>query len=76
MRDKWHVKRKAYLKIHISVNVRNRKILSMRLTDEHVHDGKALPELVDDITKSDRQTTVCKLFADGAYDGNDVFKYL
>ena len=57
MRDKWHVKRKGYLKIHISVNVRNKKILSMKVTDEHVHDGKALPELVDDIIKSDRKTT-------------------
>ena len=76
MRDKWHVKRKGYLKIHMSVNVRNRKILSMKVTDEHVHDGKALPELVDDIIKPNRKTTVCKLFADGAYDGNDVFRCL
>jgi hypothetical protein len=35
-----------------------------------------LPKLVDDIKKSDRKTTVCKLFADGAYDGNDVFRHL
>ena len=75
MRDKWNI-RKGYLKIHISVNVRNKKILSMKVTDEHVHDGKALPELVDDTIKSDRKITVCKLFADGAYDSNDVFRYL
>ena len=68
MRDKWNIKRKGYLKIHISVNVKTKKILSMKVTDEHVHDGKALPELVDDIIKSDRKTTVCKLFADGACD--------
>ena len=37
---------------------------------------KHYPELVDDIIKSDRKTTVCKLFADGAYDGNDVFRCL
>ena len=48
----------------------------MRATDEHVHDGKALPELVDDITKPNKRTTVCKLFADGAYDGNDIFRSL
>jgi hypothetical protein len=76
MRDKWHVKNKGYLKIHISTNVRNKKILSMKVTDEHVHDGKALPELVDDIIKSDSQIIVCKLFADGAYDSNGIFKYL
>ena len=66
-------KKKGYLKIHISVNARNRKILSMKVTDKQVHDGRALPELVGDTTKPDRKITVCKLFADGAYDGNDVF---
>lgn len=76
MRDKWNIKKKGYLKIHISVNVKSKKILSMKVTDEHVHDSKALPELVDDIIKSNRKITVCKLFADGAYDGNDIFRCL
>ena len=37
-----------------------------------------LPELVDNIIKSDGiiTTTIGKLFADGAYDGNDIFRYL
>ena len=76
MRDKWHIKRKGYLKIHIAVDVKSKKILSMRVTDEHVHDGRAVPELVDGVTKPHGKTTVCKLFADGAYDGNDIFRYL
>ena len=42
----------------------------MKVTDdEHIHDSKVLPELVDGILKSDK--TVDKLFADGAYDNND-----
>ena len=45
--------------------------------DEHVHDGKALPELVEKIIKSDNMTTICKLFAeDGACDSNNIFRYL
>ncbi len=77
MRDKWNVKnnKKGYLKIHIAVNVKTKKILSMKVTDEHVHDSKALPELVDDIIKSNKIITIGKLFADGAYDGNEIFKY-
>ena len=67
---------KFYKEIRISVNVKTKTIFSMKVTDEHVHDGKAQPELVDNVKKSDRKTTVCKLFADGAYDGNDVFRYL
>ena len=75
IRDKWNV-RKGYLKIHIVVNVKTKKILSIKVTDEHVHDSKMLPELVDEIIDSDSMTTIGKLFADGAYEGNDIFRYL
>ena len=61
MREKWNVRKKGYLKIHIAVNMKSKKILSIKVTDEHVHDSKALPELVENIIKSnkcysDRQT--------------------
>ncbi|MER5175736.1 MAG: transposase [Candidatus Nitrosocosmicus sp.] len=72
-RDKWNVRKEGYLKIHISVNVKSKKILSiMKVTDEHIHDSKALPELVDNIINSDSNTTeaIGKIFADGAYEGN------
>ena len=79
MRDKWNVNKKGYLKIHIAVDVKTKKILSIKVTDdEHIHDSKVLPELVDNIIKSDSIITITigKLFADGAYDGNDIFRYL
>jgi DDE family transposase len=77
MRDKWHIKnKKGYLKIHVTVNVKTKKILSMQVTDEHAHDSKALPELVDDAIKSDKKITIGKLFADGAYDNNNIFRFL
>jgi hypothetical protein len=56
MRDKWHIKnKKGYLKIHIAVNVKTKKILSMKVTDEHVHDSKVLPELVNGAIKLDKK---------------------
>ena len=80
MRDKWHIKnKKGYLKIHVAVNLKTKKILSMKVTDEHIHDSKALPELVDETIKSDNMllaATIGKLIADGAYDNNDIFRYL
>jgi len=84
MSDKWKIRKKGYLKIHVvAVNVKTKKILSMNVTDEHVHDSKTLPGLVDDVIKSNNMTavvnsapTIGKLFADGAYDGNDIFRYL
>ena len=71
------MKKKRYLKIHIAVNVKTKKILSMKVTNEHVHDSKALPELVENIIKSDSVTAIGKLFVDdGAYEGNEIFRYL
>ena len=64
----------------LAVNVKTKKILAMQITDEHVHDSKALPGLVDDVIKSNNMTTATittgKLFANGAYDSNDIFEIL
>jgi len=78
MREKWNVRNnmKGYLKIHIAVNVKTKKILSIKVTDEHVHDSKALPILVNDVIKSYDVTAIGKLFDDGDYDSNDIFRYL
>ena len=62
---------------YVAVNVKTKKILSMKVTDEHVHDSKVLPELVKNIIKSDSVTAIGKLFGDdGAYEGNEIFRYL
>src|SRR6476660_2825782 len=72
MREKWHVKKKGYLKIHVAVDVKTKKILSIKVTDEHVHDSKAVTELVDETIKSNKNITLGKLIADGAYEGNGI----
>ena len=49
----------------------------MKVTaDEHVHDSKALPGLVENVIKSDSMAAIGKLLGDGAYEGNDVFRCL
>ena len=51
---------------HIAVNVKTKKILSIKVTDEHIHHSKALPAgLVEDIIKSDKIEG--KLFADDVH---------
>ncbi len=76
--EKWNVKdKKGYLKIHVAVNIKTKKILSIKVTDEHIHDSKALPELIEDFINSDNNMILIgQLFADGAYDGNEIFKFL
>ena len=32
MKEKWNVKKKGYLKIHIAVNIKSKKILSIKVT--------------------------------------------
>src|SRR6476659_5863481 len=73
--------KKGYLKIHIAVNVQTKEILSIKVTDEHGHDSKILPELVDEIIKSGSTATtrtkaLGKPLGDCAYKGNDIFRYL
>ena len=59
----------------VSVDVKSIKKFSIKVTDERVHDSKALPELIKNIMKTDSRTiTVGKLFADGASDSNDIFR--
>ncbi len=70
-------KKERIFENHISINAKSKKILSLNISDEHFRDSKALPELMDDVIKSNSITAaVGKLFADGAYDGNDIFRYL
>ena len=48
---KWHV-RKGYLKIHIAVDIEKKRIVSLEVTSEEVHDGKMLKKLVDNASEN------------------------
>ena len=50
IRHKWHV-RKGYLKIHVAVDIKRKRILSLEVTSE-VHDGRILKKLVDNASKN------------------------
>ncbi len=76
LRDKWFVKKKGYLKIHVAVNTKTKEILALEVTDEKVHDGKVLYRLVDRILKQNNSVNIKTVLADGAYDGNENFEYL
>jgi hypothetical protein len=72
MCHKWHV-RKGYLKIHIAVDIKKKRILSLEVTSEEVHDGKILKKLVDDASANNK---VKRVLADGMYDSNKNFRCL
>lgn len=72
LRHKWHVRR-GYLKIHVAVDIRKKKVVSLEVTSEEVPDGKMLKKLVDSAAKNN---DIGRVLADGAYDSKANFQYL
>jgi hypothetical protein len=74
MLHKWHVRR-GYLKLHVAVNIKNKKIISLEVTSEEVHDGdvKMLRKLVDNFSKNNN---VKGWLADRKHNSNKIFRYL
>ena len=74
--DKWKNKkrmRKGFIKIHVAVDIKTKKIVSMSATKEDVYGGKMLKELVDGVSK---KHSIKKVLADGGHDSKDNFGYL
>ena len=59
----------------MAVDIKNKKIISLEVTSEEVHDGKMLSKLVDNASSS-RGNHVKRVLADGMYDSNNNFRYL
>jgi len=74
IRHKWNIKR-SYLKIHVAVDIKWKRILSLQVTNEQVHDGKVLPKLVEDIIIK-QNNEIDMTIADGSYDNNKIFQFL
>jgi len=72
IRHKWKVRR-GYLKIHLAVDVKQKKILALKVTDEKTGDGRMLKPLLEEASKKGK---VAKTIGDGAYDTKSNFRYL
>lgn len=73
MRHKWNVRR-GYLKIHVAVvDIRKKKVVSLVVTSEEMHDSKVLEKLVKGASENNYANMV---IADGAYDSKKNFRYL
>jgi hypothetical protein len=70
---KWNIK-KGYLKIHVAVDVKKKKIVSLEVTTEEVHDGMMLRKLIENAAAENNN--VKRVIADGAYDSKENFRYL
>ena len=70
MQDKWNVKnKKGYLKIHVAVNIKTKEIIALEVTDEKVHDGKVMKQLIEQVLNNNHNIKIKSFIGDaGAYD--------
>lgn len=72
LREKWKIHR-GWLKVHLAVDIRTKKILGIEITDERVSDSKMFPSLIE---QAEKKAKIEKILADGAYDTRDNFNLL
>jgi hypothetical protein len=72
LRHRWKVRR-GYIKIHVAVDIKSKRILALDVTTEEVHTTRRLRKLVSSVLKHNK---VKRVLADGAYDSKDNFKFL
>jgi Transposase DDE domain len=72
IRQMWAVKR-GFIKVHLAVDVKTGKILSMEVTKEKVRDAEMLVPMVKHASSSAKVT---RLMGDGGYDSRANFRYL
>jgi len=75
MREKWKVHR-GWIKVNISVNVRTKEIVGIKVTDETVSDGSNLIPLVDQSANNLSGRKIEKAIENGAFDRREIFDYL
>jgi hypothetical protein len=69
MREKHGVERKGWIKVHVAVYVETRRPITFEITDERITDQDMVKPLLTDIKLKDS-------LMDGAYDKEEVFKFL
>ena len=72
MREKWN-RRRGYVKLHIAVDVKSKKIVSFEVTDESAGDSREFETLVE---KASERGSIARIYADTAYVSRANFNLL
>jgi hypothetical protein len=73
LREKHGKKRKGWLKMHIAVDVKSKKLVGLRITDEKVGDNSEFTNLLGQVLKAGKPL---KVLADSAYDSRNNYNLL
>ncbi len=76
MQDKWNIGKKGYLKIHVTVNIKTKEIIALEVTDQKVHDGKVMKQLIEQVLNNNHNIKIKSFLGDGVYDSSENFQYL
>ena len=58
------------------VNIKTKEIIALEVTDEKVHDGKVIKQMIERILNNNHNIKIKSFLGDGAYDSKENFKYL
>lgn len=76
MWEKWQVRR-GWIKIHAMIDVETNRFLGLEVTGESVQDDQRFAPLLDQVQQHcGKEHPVHRVFADGAYDRNELFNVL
>jgi len=70
--------RKGWVKLHVALDMRRKRVVEIEVTDERVHDSGKGKELVEKAKKKveEKGKKLSKVIADAGYDTHEFFRYL
>ena len=61
----------------LAVNIKTKEIIALEVTDEKVHDGKVMKQLIEQVLNNNHNIKIKSFLGDGAYDNmriSNIFK--
>ena len=71
--QKWIRKKKEFIKLHIAVDAKSKKVVSFRVTKGNIHDSKKFSPMIREVSE---QYDIDKVYADKAHDNRRSFNLL
>jgi len=71
--QKWIRKKKEFIKLHIAVDAKSKKVVSFRVTKGNVHDSKKFSPMIKEVSE---EYDIDKVYADKAHDNRRSFNLL
>ena len=76
LREKHGILRRGWVKIHIAFDVKRKRVIEVKVTDEKTHDSQKAQELVESTLQKAKGKKPSKVIADAGYDNCKFFHYL